>query len=72
MTCMVFFAFNDLRWEVAVRFVDIGGTVDYHSQWLRAKGFHKSVVAKCQHPKDLKGKSIFSIDPENFKCGMFS
>ena len=37
-------------------------------QWLRAKVFHNSVVAKCQHPKDLKGKSIFSIDPENFKC----
>ena len=27
---MVFFMFNDLRWEVIVRFIDIGGIVDYH------------------------------------------
>ena len=25
---MVFFMFNDLRWEMAIHFVDIGGIVD--------------------------------------------
>jgi hypothetical protein len=25
-----FFAFNDLRWKIIVRFVDIGGIVDHH------------------------------------------
>ncbi|XP_071141940.1 leucine-rich repeats and immunoglobulin-like domains protein 3 [Mytilus edulis] len=38
------------------------------SQWLMAKKFEKSVTASCQHPDDLEGKSIFSIDPELFKC----
>jgi hypothetical protein len=27
---MVFFMFNDLRWKVIVRLVDIGGIVDHH------------------------------------------
>jgi hypothetical protein len=27
---VVFYVFNDLRWEVTVRFVDIGGIVDHH------------------------------------------
>lgn len=38
------------------------------SQWLMAKGFHKTVTAKCQHPVELVGKSLFVVDPENFKC----
>jgi hypothetical protein len=28
---MVFFMFNEMRLEVIVRFVDIGGIVDHHS-----------------------------------------
>ena len=28
---VVFYVFNDLRSEVTVRFVDIGGIVDHHS-----------------------------------------
>jgi hypothetical protein len=39
---------------------------------LEELNFLQNKKQKCQHPKDLKGKSIFSIDPENFKCGMFS
>ena len=27
---MVFFMFNDLRWDVIARFVDIGGFIDHH------------------------------------------
>ena len=27
---VLFFVFSEWRWEVTVRFVDIGGTVDYH------------------------------------------
>jgi hypothetical protein len=30
LTPMFFFIFNDIRWEVAVRFVGIGGIVDHH------------------------------------------
>jgi hypothetical protein len=30
--CAVFFMFNELRWEVSLHFVDIGGIVDHY--WL--------------------------------------
>jgi hypothetical protein len=36
---VVLFMFNDLRWEVIVRFVDIDGIVDNHNNFLLIKGF---------------------------------
>ena len=38
---MVFFVFNELRWEVVACFVDIGGIVDHHCFQLT---FHKTIV----------------------------
>jgi hypothetical protein len=38
---MVFFMFNEMRLEVIVRFVDIGGIVDHHSLKLCYQSGHK-------------------------------
>ncbi|KAH3881286.1 hypothetical protein DPMN_005211, partial [Dreissena polymorpha] len=36
--------------------------------WLRDNNFERSVVAKCAHPDNLKGRSIFAVDSSDFKC----
>ncbi|KAK3605813.1 hypothetical protein CHS0354_002430 [Potamilus streckersoni] len=36
--------------------------------WLRDNNFERSVLAKCSHPESLKGKSIFTVDSNDFKC----
>ncbi|XP_041349993.1 leucine-rich repeats and immunoglobulin-like domains protein 3 [Gigantopelta aegis] len=36
--------------------------------WLQRSGFHNSVKAVCSHPVNLKGKSIFSIQLDQFTC----
>ena len=38
-------------------------------KWLRDTGFKDSVFAKCAHPEWLKGKSIFEVPYEQFRCG---
>ena len=40
-------------------------------QWLRAEGFETTVKLECAHPEWLKGKSIFSVAEEDFKCSKF-
>jgi hypothetical protein len=37
--CSPFFAFSELRWEVIVCFVNIGGIVDYHYLYSLFKTF---------------------------------
>lgn len=39
--------------------------------WLRENNFEHAVIAKCAHPMMLKGRSIFTIDSSDFKCGTF-
>lgn len=39
--------------------------------WLRDNNFEHSVIAKCAHPSNLKGKSIFVVDSSEYKCGMY-
>ncbi|XP_045167054.2 leucine-rich repeats and immunoglobulin-like domains protein 2 [Mercenaria mercenaria] len=36
--------------------------------WLRDNNFEHSVIAKCAHPSNVKGKSIFVVDSSEFKC----
>ena len=39
--------------------------------WLRENNFEHDVIAKCAHPEVLKGRSIFTVDSSDFKCGTF-
>ncbi|XP_064606178.1 LOW QUALITY PROTEIN: leucine-rich repeats and immunoglobulin-like domains protein 2 [Liolophura sinensis] len=39
--------------------------------WLKRAGFESSVNGICAHPEWLKGKSIFTIDQDDFKCKDF-
>ncbi|XP_046577144.1 leucine-rich repeats and immunoglobulin-like domains protein 2 isoform X1 [Haliotis rubra] len=36
--------------------------------WLRQAGFESSVHAVCSHPISLKGRNIFDVQFEDFKC----
>ncbi|XP_021350944.1 leucine-rich repeats and immunoglobulin-like domains protein 2 [Mizuhopecten yessoensis] len=37
-------------------------------QWLEEKGFQSTVTAVCAHPAKHRGKNIYTIDPQEFKC----
>ena len=39
--------------------------------WLTEAGFRESVNARCSHPDMLKGKSIFDVRPNDFKCSEY-
>ena len=59
--------FNDLKWEVAVHFVDIGGIVhhNYLNPFLITSQKFYSIIAKIISPKFLVNYFIFETFIQN-------
>ena len=43
--------------------------LDWFAEWVKRKGFQDTVIAKCAHPDDVRGKSVMEVSKEHFQCG---
>ncbi|XP_078468434.1 leucine-rich repeats and immunoglobulin-like domains protein 3 isoform X1 [Lampetra planeri] len=46
-------------------------TLKWLPPWLEERGFRDTIEADCAHPEWLKGRDIFSVEPDSYVCDTF-